>query len=329
VLTYLREFRPDVVHCHDRYANTFVTPLARISGAPFIIASRRWWTAMPRPIYRAGNQLAYRLSHCVLANSEATAQLMVRQEFVDPARIVVISNFVDEIAFAPLDETRRREALRGFGVPEGAAVIASVALFRPEKDLESLIDAIALIGERTPRPHLLLIGSGPCEADLRSFAARKGVAERVHFPGFLSSPPNPHAYADISVLCSLHEGFPNSVIEAMAAGKPVVATDVGGIPDAVEANVTGLLVPPASPQRLAAAIERLLADRELSSAMGERGLRKAQTDFSVSAVINRLSELYVAQKTGGGPTRFGTRFASAESSDRAKMAPRHAQADLP
>ena len=301
VLMFLRERRPDVVHCHDRYTNTFVIPLAKLAGMRFIIASRRWWTAMPRSVYRVGNQIAYRLAHCILANSEATAQLMIQHEGLNPARIIVVSNFLEDSAFAPLEERRRREGLRLFEVPDGALVICAVALFRPEKDLETLIQAVALLSERSVRPHLLLIGRGPCEEALRRAAINKGVAEQVHFPGFLSSPPNPHAYGDISVLCSLHEGFPNSIIEAMAAGKPVVATNVGGISDAVDADVTGLLVPPASPETLAAALERLLADRELSADMGKRGLGKAQTTFRAAVVINRLSELYLSRATGSEP----------------------------
>ena len=293
-LRWLREQRPDIVHSHDRYTNTFVTPCARLAGVPFVITSRRWWTAMPRPIYRIGNQFAYRIADCVIANSQATARLMAQDEGIGASKIEILPNFLSEEAFQDLDDAARAQARRRFGIPDGALAISAVTMFRPEKDLETLIRALALLKGDAKRAHLLLIGSGPTEADLRRVAAECGVADRIHFAGYHTSPPNPHVYGDISVLCSLHEGFPNSVIEAMAAARPVVATEVGGIPDAVDAEVTGLLVPPHSPEFLASALCRLIRDPQLSVEMGKRGRVKARALFGADKVLHKLNEIYVA-----------------------------------
>ncbi len=284
--------KPDVVHSHDCYTNLFVTPCARLAGVPLVITSRRWWTAMPRPIYRIGNQAAYRLSHRVIANSAAVARLMSECEGVPAARIVTLPNFVDEDAFVQLPDEARLLARRSFGIPDGALVITAVAVFRPEKDLETLIAAMALLRQQHSNLHLLLVGSGPRETALKRAAEAHCVRDHVHFPGFLSSPPNLHQYGDLSVLCSLHEAFPNSVIEAMAAGKPVVGTNVGGIPDAVEEGRTGFLVPPRSSQDLAGSIDCLLADAGLRAAMGEAGRTKARAEYGAAAVIEKLGALY-------------------------------------
>ena len=293
LIQWLRIIKPDVVHCHDVYTNLFVAPCARLAGVPMVITSKRWWTVSSW-IYKRGNQLAYRLSHRVLANSAAVARLLTDIEGVAHEKIVILPNFVDDAAFEVIANEDRRAARQSFGIPEGSLVVTAVAVFRPEKDLETLIRATAMLRARHPTLHVLLVGTGPCSEDLRKAAATHGVGDRIHFSGYLAGPPNPHQYGDIAVLCSLHEGFPNSIIEAMAAGRPVVATAVGGIPDAVQDGITGLLVSPRSPADLAAAIDRLIVDEGLRRSMGDAGRERARTDFAAKPVLERLSQLYLS-----------------------------------
>lgn len=288
----LKELSPDVVHCHDLYMNAWVVPCARLAGVPLVISSRRWWKAMPCEMYRIGNAIAYRLSHKVLANSPAVARLMVDDEGISAGLILTLPNFVDDEAFAELPLEFIQSARRRFGIPDGATVVTAVAKFRPEKDLVTLIKAVSVLHARHLNLHLLLVGQGPCEAELRAAAKKNGIRDRVHFAGFLSSPPNPHQYGDLSVLCSLHEGFPNSIIEAMAAGRAVVATRVGGIPDAVDHGKTGLLVEPAAPQELAEAIERLVMDEALRAEMGRTATAQAREAYAADVVVDRLAEVY-------------------------------------
>lgn len=297
LIKWFRIIRPDVVHCHDIYTNVFVAPCGRLAGVPMIITSKRWWT-VSRWFYRKGNQLAYRLSHRVLANSAAVASLLTDVEGVAREKIVILPNFVDDAGFDMISSEDRRAARQAFGIPEDSLVVTAVAVFRPVKDLETLIRAAAVLRARHPNLHVLLVGSGPCSEQLRKAASAHGVGDRIHFSGYLTSPPNPHQYGDVSVLCSLQEGFPNSVIEAMAAGRPVVATAVGGIPDAVEEGVTGLLVPPRSPADLAAAIDRLIVDEGLRRNMGRAGRERARTDFAAKAVLERLSQIYLYRRAG-------------------------------
>jgi glycosyltransferase involved in cell wall biosynthesis len=129
---------------------------------------------------------------------------------------------------------------------------------------------------------------------LEAQAQALGIAARVHFTGELASPRNLHEAFDASVLCSLSEGFPNSLIEAMAAGRPVVATPVGGVIDAVTDGVNGMLVPLEDPRPLGEALGRLESDRALRERLGEAARETARSRYRRQAVIDRLSALYEA-----------------------------------
>lgn len=290
---WLRQSRVDVVHSHDCYTNIFATACARMARVPLVITSRRWWDALPRKSYAVGNRWAYRLSDRVLANSDAVGRLVRQETGLAGERVTVVPNFLDDDAFTPIPATERAEQLAALGVPEEAVVAGVVAKLRPEKDLESLLRAVAELGSLEPALHIVVVGDGPCMTSLRELATSLAVTDRVHFAGYRPNRPNLHLLFDISVLCSLHEGSPNSIIEAMAAARPVVATAVGGIPDAVEDGVTGMLVPPRSPSRLAAAIARLHGDVALRARMGQSGLAVARGRYHRRQVLPMLESLYL------------------------------------
>jgi L-malate glycosyltransferase len=293
--------RFDIVHCHDKYSNVFATVAGRLAGVPAIIASKRWLrTSLP---HRILNTVAYRLAGRVLANSDGVARSLRRVEFVPASRIAVVPNFVEADAFllpSAEERARRRAAL---GVPTEAVVVGITARLHDVKDHASLIRATARIADRFPELRVVVAGEGELRPSLERLAESLGVADRVVFAGFVPPRPNPHALFDVSVLCSLHEGFPNAVVEAMAAGRPVVATDVGGTPDAVEHEVTGLLVPPAQPERLADAIASLLADPERAARMGRAGAERARARFDAAAIVESLEALYVDLVRQSGPRR--------------------------
>jgi glycosyltransferase involved in cell wall biosynthesis len=289
---FLREEQVDVVHSHDRYANLFSMMWGRYAGTRGLIASKRWGTAAMRITHTVTNRLAYRLAHRVLGNSNQVGESLFAVEHVPRERIVVVPNFVDEDAFdvAPREEV---DALRReLDVPSDALVVGIVARLHPVKDHKSLIKAIALLKPEFPQLLLLLIGGGPKLADLEALAKAEGVESIVRFAGQREPPPNLHSLFDVSVLCSLSEGFPNSVVEAMAAARPVVGTAVGGVPDAVRDGTNGRLVPAGDPSALAAALAPLLRDRELRRRMGAAGQQIARDEYSAATVLPRLSALY-------------------------------------
>ncbi|MGI8497942.1 MAG: glycosyltransferase [Gemmatimonadaceae bacterium] len=289
---FLRHERIQIVHTHDIYTNIFVTPWARLAGVRVVIASRRWWQSLTRRHHRVANGFAYRMAHCVLANSPAVAASVSAVEGIPSTRVSVISNFVTESAFAAptaqLIATWRRE----LDLPDEALIVGSVARLVPVKDHASLLRATALLRPRLPQLRVVLIGDGECRTRLEELAAVLGVSDIVRFAGQRVGAANLHHLFDVSVLCSTSEGFPNSLVEAMAAGKPVVATAVGGSTDAVCDGETGLLVPASDPERLAWAIGQFLLSSDLRRDMGAAGRQRARAHYGAESVMASLESLY-------------------------------------
>ena len=287
---FLRRERVAVVHCHDQYSNFFSVLSARLAGVPVIVASKRWFHSPLR--YRLANGVGFRAASTVLANSAAVATSLREHDHLGRDRIVVIPNFVDDQAFDPPSDDVRRDWCRELGIAPGALVVGIVASLLPIKDHATLLRAIAAIAPKWPALCLVIVGRGSELERLQQLANELGIASMVRFAGLRPQVPSFHFLFDISVLCSVSEGFPNSLVEAMAAGRPIVATDVGGVRDAVEHGSNGLLVPSSDPTALAAALDALSGNPELRRAMGEAGARRAREEFHGSHVVGSLEQLY-------------------------------------
>jgi glycosyltransferase involved in cell wall biosynthesis len=282
----------DVVHSHDAYNNIFATAWARIARTPVVIASRRWFDDLPRKALSVVNRYAYRFAHCVVANSPKVADLLMTDDGVPAERIAVVPNFVDESAFSPLSDAERAQLRADLDIPPDAVVVGCIAGLRPVKDHETLIHAIASLCPRWPSLRLVLFGDGPSRASLEQLVRRLDLTDVVRVAGERPNEPNLHHLFDISVLSSWSEAFPNTIVEAMAAGRPVVATRVGGVMDAVMDGETGMLVAPRAPSELAAAIEQLLLHPEMRQSMGEAAERRARDQFHATSVMATLESLY-------------------------------------
>jgi glycosyltransferase involved in cell wall biosynthesis len=289
---FLRGERIDVLHCHDLYSNVFAAPWGRLARVPAVIASRRWIHAAESGKLDVANRISYRLAHRVLGNGSAVARMLRDDDGVPTERILEIPNFVDDHAFRPLGAGVAGAFRAELGIPSGAVVIGCIARLVPVKDHATLLRAVAALAPRWPALHLVLVGDGALRTELEALAGQLGIAERVRFAGYRPNHPNLHHAFDISTLTSLSEGFPNSLVEAMAAGRPVVATNVGGNADAVRRE-TGLLVPPGDPAQMANAFERLLADADLRAGMGDEARRVARSVYHVEAVVPRLEAIYM------------------------------------
>jgi glycosyltransferase involved in cell wall biosynthesis len=215
--------------------------------------------------------------------------MLKTEERVPVRKIVVIENFLDDRAFEPISDSEVVTQRARWGIPAGAFVIGAVARLAPVKNHGLLLRAISQLDAHC---HGVLIGGGPSKGKLEELARELGVQDRVHFVGQLTSDTNLHSAFDVSVLCSLSEGFPNSIIEALAAARPVVATPVGGVLDAIENGKTGFLTPTDDPRALAAALASLRADAELRRKVGEAGRSLARSRHSKAVVIEKLSQLY-------------------------------------
>ena len=299
LVRHLRAERVQVLHAHDIYSNIFAVPCARVAGVPMVIASRRWWHATNHRVFLWLNRITYHLAHRVLANSEAVGALVASEGF-PRARISVIPNFVETHAFEPPAPSVLVAWRTELGVAPDDEVVGIVANLHAVKDHATLLRALPAIVTERPRARLVIVGDGADRQALEALATALGVRDRVSFAGHRPQHPTMHWLFDVSTLCSLSEGFPNSVVEAMAAGRPVVATAVGGVPDVVVDGETGFLVPPSSPAVLADRIVCLLGDPALRQRMARAGARRARALYAARSVMTRLETLYdtVLRPTG-------------------------------
>jgi glycosyltransferase involved in cell wall biosynthesis len=180
------------------------------------------------------------------------------------------------------------------GLPADAFVIGYVGRFAPIKDLGTLVQAFATVSQRLPHARLLLVGGGETRASLERMTTALALNGRVVFAGWLDALAEVYEVCDVVALSSLNEGTPLAVIEAMAAGRPVVATAVGGVPDLVEQGLTGLLVPAGDSQSLATAIVSLAEDDCARVTMGEAGRQRAQQHFHPGRATGEVMHVYSA-----------------------------------
>ena len=290
----------DVFHTHDIYSNIFGVPWARLAGVPAVVASRRWWNPSPCTgrAHAIANRWAYRAAHRVLANSPSVAALLTRRDGVPAGKIICIPNSLAEEAFVPLPSAVRAAWRARLGMPADALVIGIVARFDRDKDHPTLLGGFARVAAGVPRAHLLCVGDGPERAAVRDMAQDLRLDGRVQFAGTLTPPFNIHHLFDVSVLCSVTEASPNAVLEAMAAARPVIATRVGGVPDAVHDGETGVLVPARDPDALAAALQAVLEAPERAQALGRAAQAYVRAQHHESRIIERLSAWYESLAPG-------------------------------
>lgn len=294
---WLRAEQIDVVHAHDVYSNIFALPWARSSRSATVVGSRRWWFGPARRAHQIANRWAYRFAHLILVNAPGLRDVVQKKESVPPERVVYVPNFVEEDAFAtaaPSDIEAERVA---FGLDGHRDTIGIVANLRPEKDHPTLFEAVRALVDQGRDVQLAVIGDGESRGELEGVVERLDLGDHVVFTGHRPSRPNLHRLFDVTVLCSLTEGFPNTVLEAMAAGTPVVATDVGGIPGVLEPAGGGVLVPPGDPSALATAIAALLDEPDARRALGRKGAAAARATYHEDEVVERWHALYEGAAT--------------------------------
>lgn len=286
VLAFARWCRREqiaVVHTCDLYANIIGLPGAALARVPVRIGSRRELN----PDKSAGQlrlqRQAYRCATKVVANSPA-ARLALLREGVATASIAVIPNGVDGAAWPD----SRSAAFR-----PGRTVV-TVANLRPEKGHETLIDAAGLVAAEFPDVTFQIVGDGPRRQALEALVHARGLPATVRFLGHRDDVPALLSEADVFVLPSRSEAFPNGVIEAMAAGLPVVASAVGGLLDLIEHGRTGLLVPPGESGPLAAAVRGLLTDRRTAARLGAAARAHVREHYSFERMVGAFEALYLA-----------------------------------
>lgn len=288
---FLRKGRFDVVHSHDLWSNLLAIPAARLARVPVLISSRRdlahlaWYTPRRRKILRYLQQL----STAVLVNSGQIREQLVHEDGFSPDLIRVIHNGIDFEFFSNVP--RNREKL--FPGLNGCKLIISVGNMHTDiKGQPVLIQAARLVCAKFPQTRFVLVGDGKSRPQFEALAGELGLKNNILFLGQRHDIPELLACCDIAVLASKAEGFPNALLEYMAAGLPTIATDVGGSREIIQHEVDGLLAAPENPEALANSIVYLLENPAVGAKLAHAGHERVSRDFSFGRLIANVDAMY-------------------------------------
>jgi glycosyltransferase involved in cell wall biosynthesis len=303
LVSLIRKFRPDIVHTHTAKAGVLGRLAARWCGVPVVVhtyhghvlhgyfgpARTRLFSAIERRLARHTTRL--------LAVSERVRHELLALGIGRPDRFDVLPLGLNLDGFLDA-EAWRGEFRRELGFTEGEILVGIVARLVLIKAHEIFLYAAAAIARRLPPSRFVVVGDGERRAHLEALARRLELGHRVRFVGWRGDLPRVYADLDAVVLTSRNEGSPTSLIEAMAAARPVVATRVGGVPDLVEDGQHGLLVPADDVTALAQAVEEVLTSPDRGRRMGEAGRKRVYPAFTAQRLIADLDRLYTELLAG-------------------------------
>lgn len=290
---FLKKEKIDIVVTYHHDADIWGGLIARLSGVPVVIASRRDMGYQ----LQAKHILYYRLFHCIyskfIAVSEAVKKIVAQREWIPFDKIQVIYNGLDISLYEKDNDAAgiRKE----LGIPASAPVVGMVASFRPVKGQMYLVEAAPEVVAACPDVKFMLAGYNNTDyfLQVKERIAALGLEENFIFLGNRSDIPKLLQVFDIFVISSEQEGFSNAIIEAMAAGLPVVASNCGGNPEAVEDHVTGLLFPARDHSALAAALKKLVLNPTVRRRSADNGREKVRRIFQLAGMIKRNEDLYL------------------------------------
>lgn len=293
----MRAVRPHIVHTHTAKAGTLGRLAARLAKVPVIVHTYHghvfhgYFSPVKTRFFLAVERWLAGHTDRLLTVSDAVRAELLHLGIGSPERLVVVPLGLDLARFLDC-ETVRGQFRAELSIPPAVPLVGIVARLVPIKAHEVFLAAAAALAGHVPESHFVVVGDGERRSALEALSERLGLENRVHFLGWRRDLDRIYADLDVVVLCSRNEGSPVSLIEAMAAARPVVATRVGGVPDLVEDGVAGCLVPPGDADAMATAVHALLADPERRRAMGAAGRKRVAPSFSAERLLADMDRLY-------------------------------------
>ncbi len=291
------QHRPQVVHTHTAKAGTLGRLAAILTAVPVKVHTfhghtlRGYFGAAKTRLFLLIEQVLGRLSDCVVTETESLRQELISLNIARPDRIKVIPLGLELEPYQNLSSFRGvlRERL---GLEPGVPVIGTVSRLVPIKGIHYFLQAAKDVLSILPRAHFVIVGDGELRPDLEKMTEDLGLNGSVSFTGFWEDLRQIYADVDVVVLTSLNEGCPVSIIEALSAAKPVVATAVGGVKDVVDDRVNGRLVPAQNPNRIAEAIVELIRSPGEAQRLGEKGREKVLQSHTIQKSVDITERLY-------------------------------------
>ena len=275
-----QKYEVDIVHTHNPGPHFYGLIAAKLAGVPFSVHTKHGRN-FPRNKKRVWqNRILAAFTNSLVAVSEDSRKIMVEIEKINPRKTRRIWNGVEISHFTPNPSA------------DTSPVIGTVARLCPEKDQVTLLKAFQLLVKEQPAIRLMIVGGGPCLSDLQKLASGLGILQRVEFLGERFDIPRLLNSFTIFTLSSITEGLPITILEAMAVGLPVVATDVGGNRELVNPPECGLLVPPRNPVELSKAYLELFRNRSLREQMGNAARKRVQKYFGLDRMVSEYELLY-------------------------------------
>lgn len=289
----IREFlvqnKIDILHCHD-YKSNFYGLLAAGRIVPKVATNHNWLTSSVKSkIYCLIDGLLIRFFDRIIAVSDEIKD-KVRRYGIGCGKIAVVYNGIDAGRFS--HEYDPADVRSELGISEGHKIIGIVGSLTPEKGHSFLLSAAAAVLKEYKNIKFLIIGDGPLRRNLEDQARMFGIQESIVFAGYRSDIPRVVSQIDIFVLCSLKEGLPMALLEAMAARKPVIASNVGAVPNVLKNMETGVLIEPGDPDSLKEAIISLLGDERGARNLALNGFERVRTHFSSLSMSGKYIKLY-------------------------------------
>jgi len=294
VARWLRREQVDLVHAHLPLAGVTARLAGKLARIPVVYTEHNLQERY-HPLTRRANLATWRWQRAVVAVSAGVADSIARRAR-GGVPVHVVRNGIE---IPPEGDAGGRSPRERLGIAATAPVVGTVAVFRRQKRLDLWLEAARRIAEREPEARFLIVGDGPLRAEIEAQAGRLGLAQRILFAGLLDDVGPLLAAIDVYLMTSEFEGLPLALLEAMAAGLPVVVTAVGGIPEAVTDGETGVVRRFGDVEGLAGAVADLLADPERRAALGAAARRRVAESFGIDRMAAELEAIY-RQALGGG-----------------------------
>ena len=301
LVSLLHRGRFDLAHCHLIAANLIAKPLAYLCGVPVLFNHDQC-----NDVFRYRNKgrlwldrLTNRFTDQIIAVSQSTRNFLLDWEKIPPHKVALIYNAVDLERFFPGSEEQRLEYRRQFGLPETAKVVLGAGRLQAQKNFPGFLEAAVSLSRLLPEVRFVIAGDGPDRTSLENLAQGLGLADRVKFLGFVTKMRELYLASDVLFFPSFFEGTPMTVLEAMASGLPIVASEIDGTAEILTDGVDALLAPAEQNQIFVQRLATILQDQPLARRLAEQALGKVREHYGAPAMVREVENLYLKHLAAG------------------------------